>query len=108
MVKNNIEEEVRRIYECGGEIRKLAGEEQSRIFVKGKYFPGLINTRSLGDQIGSQIGISSVPHISKYSFHEKFNYYLLICTDGISNVLKTENLKSTVENNDGCKVDLMF
>jgi serine/threonine protein phosphatase PrpC len=101
-MKNNIEEEVRRIYECGGEIRKLAGEEQSRIFVKGKYFPGLINTRSLGDQIGTNIGISNIPHITKYAFHEKFNYYLLICTDGISNVLKVDNLKSTIENND-CK-----
>ena len=34
-----IKEELRRIYESGGEIRKLAGEEKSRIFVKGKYWP---------------------------------------------------------------------
>jgi hypothetical protein len=67
-MKNNIEEEVRRIYECGGEIRKLAGEEQSRIFVKGKYFPGLINTISLGDQIGTNIGISNIYIIPNIPF----------------------------------------
>jgi hypothetical protein len=66
----DINEELRRIYECGGEIRKLAGEEKSRIFVKGKYFPGLINTRSLGDQIGNSIGVLQTPHICKYPFQD--------------------------------------
>lgn len=99
----DMNEELRRIYESGGEIRKLAGEEKSRIFVKGKYFPGLINTRSIGDQIGAQIGISCTPHICKYNLHEKTNYYLLMCTDGITNVLKNEIIINLIENNDVCK-----
>lgn len=99
----DINEELRRIYECGGEIRKLAGEEKSRIFVKGKYFPGLINTRSLGDQIGNSIGVLQTPHICKYPFQEKNNYYLIMCTDGISNVLKNEAIVGIIENNDVCK-----
>ncbi len=99
----DINEELRRIYECGGEIRKLAGEEKSRIFVKGKYFPGLINTRSLGDQIGNTIGVLQTPHICKYPFQEKNNYYLIMCTDGISNVLKNDSIVGIIENNDVCK-----
>ena len=63
--------EIRRIYENGGEMRKLLGETKCRIFVKGKYFPGLINTRSLGDQIGKGIGILSTPHITTFKL-EKF------------------------------------
>ena len=63
--------EIRRIYENGGEIRKLIGENKRRIFVKGKSFPGLINTRSLGDQIGKGIGILSTPHIRTFKL-EKF------------------------------------
>jgi serine/threonine protein phosphatase PrpC len=105
--KFDMDQEVKRIYECGGEIRRLAGEDQSRIFVKGKYFPGLINTRSIGDQIGSSIGISSIPHTSQTIFNDKFNYYLLLCTDGISNVLNVENLKSIIENNEGCNFILI-
>ncbi len=95
-------EELRRIYEYGGEVRKLAGEEKSRIFVKGKYFPGLINTRSLGDQIGTTIGVISTPHISKYTFSEKNNYYLIICTDGITNYTKIDSIVNMIENNDMC------
>ena len=93
-------EELRRIYEYGGEIRKLAGEEKSRIFIKGKYYPGLINTRSLGDQIGMGIGIISLPHIARYNLSDTNNYHLMICTDGISNVSKPDKLVNIVENND--------
>jgi serine/threonine protein phosphatase PrpC len=100
----DINEDLRRIYECGGEIRKLAGEEKSRIFVKGKYFPGLINTRSLGDQIGCTIGTIYNPHISKYTFDDKSNYYMIMCTDGITNVQKIDQIVTTIENHDGCKL----
>ena len=36
-------------------IRKLIGENKRRIFVKGKSFPGLINTRSLGDKLEKEL-----------------------------------------------------
>jgi serine/threonine protein phosphatase PrpC len=100
----DMNDELRRIYESGGEIRKLAGEEKSRIFVKGKYFPGLINTRSLGDQIGSSIGVTCVPNICKFILQEKVNYYLLMSTDGITNVLKIDKIMGLIENNDICKI----
>jgi serine/threonine protein phosphatase PrpC len=100
----DMNDELRRIYECGGEVRKLAGEDKFRIFVKGKYFPGLINTRSLGDQIGSNIGVMQTPHISKYVFQEKNKYYLIMCTDGVTNVLKNDAIVNIIENNDLCKI----
>ncbi len=92
--------EIRRIYENGGEIRKLIGENKRRIFVKGKSFPGLINTRSLGDQIGKGIGILSTPHIRTFKLEKFTNYYLLICTDGINNVLNTSRLVSILQENE--------
>ena len=92
--------EIRRIYEHGGEIRKLLGEEKSRIFVKGKYFPGLINTRSLGDHIGKGIGIMCQPHITKYRLNFAQKYFLLMCSDGISNVCNITKLVNLVQRND--------
>lgn len=105
-VHNNInqEDEVRRIYEKGGEIRNLAGETIWRIFIKGKYFPGLTNSRSLGDLIGREIGVVSEPHIAKYQCDEKFNYYLILCTDGISNNVPIDKMVSIIESNDLCKI----
>lgn len=92
--------EIRRVYEHGGEIRKLLGESKSRIFVKGKYFPGLINTRSLGDHIGKGIGILSKPHISKYKLNKSQKYFLLMCSDGISNVCNISKLVNLVQRNE--------
>lgn len=99
----NLDDEVRRIYEKGGEIRTLAGESIYRIFVKGKYFPGLINTRSLGDVIGKEIGIISEPHIVKYRCEDKYNYYLVMCSDGVSNNISIEKMMSIIESNYLCK-----
>lgn len=98
-----MEDEVRRIYENGGEVRKLAGERIWRIFLKGKYFPGLICTRSLGDLIGREIGVISTPHIVKYQCDERYNYYLIMCTDGISNNVTIDKMVSIIEANDLCK-----
>jgi len=95
-----INTEIRRIYEHGGEIRKLLGEVKSRIFVKGKYFPGLINTRSLGDHIGKGIGILYEPHISKCRLSRGQKYFLLMCSDGIGNVCNITKLVNLVQRND--------
>jgi serine/threonine protein phosphatase PrpC len=92
--------EIRRIYEHGGEIRKLLGESKSRIFVKGKYFPGLINTRSLGDHIGKGIGILSKPHVTKHKLNKSQKYFLLMCSDGISNVCNISKLVNLVQRNE--------
>ena len=97
---DEINMEIRRIYEHGGEIRKLLGETKSRIFVKGKYFPGLINTRSLGDHIGKGIGILSKPHITKYKLNKSQKYFLLMCSDGISNVCGISKLVNLLQRNE--------
>ena len=97
---NEINLEIRRIYEHGGEMRKLLGESKSRIFVKGKYFPGLINTRSLGDQIGKGIGILSLPHITTYKLNKGISYYLLMCSDGINNVFPIMKLVNIIQENE--------
>ena len=92
--------EIRRVYEQGGEIRKLLGEVKSRIFARGKYFPGLINTRSLGDYIGKGIGILFKPHITKFKLNNSQKYFLLMCSDGISNVCTITKLVDLVQRND--------
>lgn len=97
---NEINKEIRRIYENGGETRQLSGETKSRIFIKGKYFPGMIITRTLGDQIGNGIGCICVPHVSKFILQKDIKYYLLICTDGINNVLSYDKMISIILNNE--------
>lgn len=97
-----INAEIRRIYENGGETRRLSGETKSRIFLKGKYYPGVICTRSLGDQIGNGIGCLAIPHITTYELKKGVNNYLFMCTDGISNVLSHDKMISIIQSNDFC------
>lgn len=88
----DINEEIRRIYENGGEIRQIAGESKGRIFVQGKYYPGVINTRGLGDQIGEIIGVMHKPHIAKMKIKNDVEYYLILCTDGVGGFGNVEKI----------------
>ena len=81
----------------------MAGEDKARIFVKGKYYPAIISTRSIGDEIASQIGVKSDPHICRYKMDPKINYYLVMCTDGVSNAVKIEDIVTIIENHEVCK-----
>lgn len=104
----DMRDEVRRIYENGGEIRQIAKEEKGRIFVKGKYYPGVINTRSLGDELGGIIGVLPKPHIGKIKLKREFNYYLLMCTDGIGNFFDYEKVANAILYYDNCKFFFNF
>ena len=92
----DMNDELRRIYESGGEVRQIGGEEKGRIFVKGKYYPGVINTRGIGDQIAGLIGVSHKPHISKMKMEIEHFYYLFMCTDGVANCDDCERLANLI------------
>ena len=94
---NKIDEEIRRIYEHKGEARNLSDNGKCRIFMKGKYFPGIINTRSLGDLVASSIGCINTPHITKTDLIPGNKYYLLIISDGINDKLKIYNFINTFQ-----------
>ena len=109
MWKDYMISEIRRIYEHGGELKKLQGENNTRIFVRGKYFPGCVNTRSLGDQIGKGIGIIAKPHISKIALSPDNSDFLILCTDGISNSCPSDKIISMLNpNNESCIFFLIF
>ena len=60
----------------------------------------MIITRTLGDQIGNGIGCICVPHVSKFILQKDIKYYLLICTDGINNVLSYDKMISIILSNE--------
>ena len=94
----NYEDEIRRIYEYGGELRKIADEKKQRIFVKGEYYPGVINSRSLGDRLANCIGVISTPHCNKYKLKHNINYKLFLYTDGIGNNIKQYDIINIIRN----------
>ena len=62
--------------------------------LKENIFPGL------GDHIGKGIGILSKPHTTKYELNKSQKYFLLMCSDGISNVCKFDQLVNLLQINE--------
>ena len=60
------EAELTRIYKSRGEVKTgntLTGDKKPRVYVRGRTYPGLSTTRSLGDLLAHQIGVTSEPSI---------------------------------------------
>jgi hypothetical protein len=58
--------ELHRIYQNKGEVKSglaLSGDKKPRVYVRGRMYPGLSTTRSLGDLLAHQIGVTSEPSI---------------------------------------------
>jgi serine/threonine protein phosphatase PrpC len=55
-----------RIYKNRGEVKTgltLSGDKKPRIYVRGRTFPGISTSRSLGDLLAHQIGVTSEPSV---------------------------------------------
>lgn len=75
--------EKRRIEACGGEVRRPAGHVPYRVFVKGKNYPGLAMSRSIGDSLGHTAGVTAHPDIMERMVVEGIDKYLIMCSDGV-------------------------
>ena len=65
--KPTLADEKRRIYQAGGEVRRMEGDMPHRVFVRGRPFPGLSMSRSIGDTIAASVGVISEPEVKTYS-----------------------------------------
>lgn len=72
--------ELERIVAAGGVVRKSDGTD--RVFKKGLNAPGLAMSRSLGDIMASEAGVSSVPDTKVLKVNDDWGMVLL-CSDGV-------------------------
>ena len=86
------EDEKKRILENGGEIHPYYEEDgifegPDRIYAKGKTYPGLSLSRSIGDLDGKKIGIISDPEIVTKKINEN-SKFIVIGSDGLWDVIQ--------------------
>lgn len=74
------EEEKARVFNSGGEVRKINNEEL--IFVRGRLFPSLHVSRSIGDVIAHVIGVINEPFIKIYDV-TVFDTFLIITNNSV-------------------------
>ena len=96
--KPELPNEKKRIYECGGVVEKAYYSDDDsddeeyipyRVWAKGKDYPGLAMSRSIGDTIAKEVGVIANPQIIEYTI-DYFSKYLLICSDGIWEFINNE------------------
>ena len=81
-------DESRRIVNSGGRVKKCYDEEHKRfigpdrVWMKNKEEPGLAMTRSLGDKIAHNIGVSDEPEFKTFTY-DGTEKYIIIASDGL-------------------------
>lgn len=78
-----------RIEKANGVVRRCQGDVPHRVFMKGSYLPGLAMSRSLGDLLAHQVGVSHEPDVREDQLTED-SQLLLICSDGVWEFISNE------------------
>ena len=52
------------------------------MFLRGKDYPGLNMSRSIGDLLANSVGVLNVPDVKEYKIGAD-DLFLLVCSDGI-------------------------
>ncbi len=92
--KPELPEEISRIILAGGVVEQMKDEfgmgvGPYRVWVKGKDYPGLAMSRSIGDLHGKSIGVIPDPGILEYDLN-KSTKYVIACSDGVWEFLNNE------------------
>ena len=97
--KPELPEEISRIILAGGVVEQMKDEYGEgigpyRVWVKGKDYPGLAMSRSIGDLKGKTIGVIPDPGILEYDLN-KSTKYIIVCSDGVWEFLNNEIVMNT-------------
>lgn len=100
--KPNHSQELKRIQNAGGEVRRIADEFGNplgpyRVWVKGKSTPGLGMSRSLGDKVASSIGVIPNPILNSFKIYPDLDQFIIIGSDGLWDVMENIEVVNFVE-----------
>ena len=88
--------EKERIIKCGGEVEKMVDENNVgvgpfRVWAKGKSYPGLSMSRSIGDMDAKNVGVIPNPEFVEYKIDSRTKY-MIVCSDGIWEFISNEDV----------------
>lgn len=75
-------DEKKRISRAGGEVRKDPDDVYPRVYQKGKTYPGLNMSRSIGDIFAQTLGVSAVPVTKLFTLSDKHEF-IIVASDGV-------------------------
>ena len=95
------EDEYARIIEADGEIEAIEDDNGNwtgplRVWEKGSEGPGLAMTRSLGDKVGTKIGVICTPEVFKYNIKDEDRAFI-IASDGLWEYMPNQEVTEAVK-----------
>jgi serine/threonine protein phosphatase PrpC len=104
--KPELEVEKERIIRMGGKVEKYNGKMYYnqdngiksgpyRVWVKNEIYPGLAMSRSIGDLIGTKVGVIAEPEILEQTITSDCKY-IVIASDGVWEFLSNKDVSNIV------------
>lgn len=95
--KPSEKDEYQRIISSNGIVEPIKNDKGQfvgppRVWKKNEKFPGLGMSRSFGDKIGMEVGITANPEIIEWNL-SKDDKFILIASDGIWEYLNVEDVR---------------
>ena len=83
-----------RIESMGGTVEQVIDEEGEisgpyRVFNSGGIKPALAMSRSIGDSVGSEVGILPIPDFKEYTIDQN-SEFMVLCSDGITEFMNEQ------------------
>ena len=94
--------ELLRIKSSGGKVRRMIDDSGNkigphRVWIGNQKTPGLVVSRSFGDQVAKGIGIIAEPSCTAHQIDREMDLFLVIASDGVWNVMDNEDVINFVE-----------
>jgi serine/threonine protein phosphatase PrpC len=97
--KPMLTDEHNRIVRMGGEVKKAEDDPNCpyRVFIKGKQYPGIAMSRSIGDVVAQSVGVVYNPEVNQIEITED-DEFVLICSDGVWEFITSQEAVELVQN----------
>jgi len=100
--KPNHHQEKQRILKSGGRVIRLKDEYGSpigpyRIWKQEGHLPGLAMSRSIGDQVASEVGVIATPIVLEFEPAPGFDQFLIVASDGLWDVMSNSEAVTFVD-----------
>jgi serine/threonine protein phosphatase PrpC len=95
-------EELVRIFKAGGRVHQLTDEQGNkigpyRVWKPNTNGPGIAMSRSIGDTIGSDLGVISEPIITELGLNWDTDLFMVAASDGVWDVMDNNDVVKFVE-----------
>ena len=94
--KPELPEEKRRIEQNGGRVDRVYGMGPYRVWMKNDNYPGLAMSRSIGDGIAHNIGVSDIPDVLEFDVEKIKPIALVVASDGVWEFMTNDDVKNEV------------